>query len=420
MSVAVVILAAGRGTRMKSDLPKALHPMCGKPMLNYLIESARTLKPKRVIVVAGYKIELVREAVGRGVEVVEQKKQLGSGHAVSQAERRLAGFSGSVVVLYCDTPLVSAGTLKTLLENRARTSADCTLLSVNLADPTGYGRVKRAGSGGVEKIIEENDASADEKSIREINVGSYVFDAKKLFGALKRVQKNPKKKEYYLTDVVEILAEEGRVEGVVTEDAEEVRGVNTLRDLAALESVLQKKILDRWMDEGVRILDPGTTRVDADVRIGRGTRIQPNTVIEEGVVIGEDCVIGPFARIRGGSVVGDRTLVGNFVEVVRSRIGRGTQIKHLSYIGDAEVGDAVNVGAGTITANYDGKEKHRTIIKDRAQIGSGTVLIAPVTVGKGAKTGAGAVVPKHRHVPDGAVVAGVPARALFMGKKRKK
>lgn len=410
--LAVIILAAGKGTRMHSHLPKALHPLCGQPMLWHLVEKTRHLSPKKLIVVAGHRIDLVRDFVDSSAELVWQKRLLGSGHAANQAAGKLARFEGSVLVLYCDTPLITVETIEKLLAHRVLHAADCTLLSVRLEDPSGYGRIKRAPSGGVEKVIEHNDASPEEKAIKEINVGCYVFDSKKLFSALKLIRQNPKKKEYYLTDVIEVLAQTGKVESILTDDPEEVRGVNTRMDLSILQETMQQTILKKWIDKGVRIRDPKTTTIDADVTIGTQTLILPNTVIEEGARIGKNCSIGPFARIRGRSKIGDGVVIGNFVEVVRSEIGSKTYIKHLSYIGDAKIGSGVNIGAGTITANFDGKKKHKTVIKDKAQIGSGTVLVAPVTVGRAATTGAGAVVPKKKNVPDRAVVVGVPARRI--------
>lgn len=405
---------------MRSDLPKALQPICGETMLSHLLTRAEKTGSKKIIVVAGYKIGLVKENVGHRARIVHQKELLGSGHAVNQACGALDGFKGSVLVMYCDTPLISQGTINRLIKTHLETGSDGTLLSVELTNPFSYGRIQRDDSGYVAKIIEEGDAGEDEKKIREINVGCYVFKKEALFGALKEVRKNPKKKEYYLTDVIEILAGRGKVEAVITGDREEVLGVNTRQDLANIEALMQQRLLSEWIERGVRLRDPKTTVIDASVEIGHDTVILPHTVIEDHSRIGKNCVIGPFARIRGGSKIGDGCVVGNFVEVVRSKIGSQTFIKHLSYIGDAEVGKQVNIGAGTITANYDGKNKHKTIIKDKAHIGSGTILVAPVTVGRGAKTGAGTVVTKGNNVPDHAVVVGVPARQLKSKKSKVK
>lgn len=405
-------MAAGRGTRMRSDLPKALHPVCGQPMLGFLINRAEVLGAAPIVVVAGYKIKDVRAFAAGRTEVVEQKKLLGSGHAVNQAADVLSGFDGSALVLYCDTPLVSAETLKKLLDDHRENNTDCSLLSAHFDNPFSYGRVKRRSDGLVEKIVEENDATTEEKALTEINVGCYVFDSKKLFNALKCVRPNPIKKEVYLTDAVGLLADTGKVRAVLSSDTAETQGINTRLDLSRIQCRMQQRILDQWIEKGVEIRDPRTTTIDADVTIGAGTKILPSTVIEAGSWIGKDCSIGPFARIRGGSSVGDGSVIGNFVELVRSKIGKKTQVKHLSYIGDAEVGNSVNIGAGTITANYDGKKKHKTIIRDGAQIGSGTVLVAPVTVGRGAKTGAGAVVTKGKSIPAGKTFVGVPAKEL--------
>lgn len=418
--LAAVILAAGKGTRMRSSLPKALHPVCGRPMVEFLIRRAQEAGSRKTLVVAGHQIERVRQALGSGVKVLLQKQQLGSGHALQQSARELLDFNGSVLVLYCDTPLITSATLKKLLEDHRTHGTDCTLLSVECSASTGYGRVKRNALGVVEKIVEEIDASLEEKRLREINVGCYVFNAKRLYAALKRVQKNPRKKEYYLTDLVEILSREGRVEAVKTQDPEEVLGVNTRVDLARIQEIMQRRLLEGWMERGVGIRDPKSTMVDSDVKIGQDTVLLPHTVIEEGSQIGDRCVIGPFARIRGASRIGSGSVIGNFVEIVRSEIGQNTQVKHLSYLGDARVGNFVNVGAGTITANFDGKKKHETVIRDRAQIGSGTILVAPVTVGRSAKTGAGSVLTKGTRVKDGQVYVGVPAKELKRNAKSKK
>lgn len=406
---AVVILAAGKGTRMKSDLPKALHKICGKPMLWFLLQTVKRLFPKKTIVVAGHKADLVQSLVEKNIAVVRQQPLLGSGHAVMQAEKHLSGFRGTVLVLYCDTPLLSAETLKKLVETRNE-GADGVLLSVILENPGDYGRIGRDAQGSFRRIIEHTDTTSEEKKIQEINVGCYAFDSQKLFGALKQIKKNPVKKEYYLTDAVQILAAEGKVVCIPASNKEEALGINTRTDLAVLEEATQKQILLQWLDQGVWIRDLKSTRIDAGVHIGKDTIINSNTVIEEDSVIGKNCVIGPFARVRGASHVADGCIVGNFVELVRSKIDEGTYVKHLSYVGDAEVGSYANIGAGTITANYDGKNKHKTTIKDKAHIGSGTILIAPVSIGRGAKTGAGAVVTKKTRVPDGSVFIGMPAR----------
>jgi bifunctional UDP-N-acetylglucosamine pyrophosphorylase/glucosamine-1-phosphate N-acetyltransferase len=417
--LAVVILAAGKGTRMKSDLPKALQPICGEPMLGCLLRAAEALKPAKTLVVAGHQIGYVRDYLGKRATVVEQKEQLGSGHAVMAAEKALKNFTGTVMVLYCDTPLVTTQTMRGLLRHHRQYNTDCTLLSTDSDNPTGYGRIKRNSGGAVLQIVEDSEATPQERAIREINVGSYVFKADKLFKALRKVGRSPKKNEYYLTDAVGVLAEGNNAGAIRTSDPREVLGVNTPKELAAAETIRRKEIVEGWMERGVRFRDPATAYIDQTVTIGEGTVILANTVVEEGSVIGKGCVIGPFARIRGGSRIADGCTIGNFVEIVRSDIGRATQVKHLTYLGDARLGAHVNVGAGTITANYDGKLKHKTVVKDGAHLGSGTVLIAPVTIGKNAVTGAGSVVTKHSNVKDGSTVAGVPARELNVKKAKK-
>ena len=410
--LSALILAAGKGTRMRSRLPKALHSLGGRPMVESLILRAREAGASKIFVVAGHGFEEVRKALPKDVTLIHQKERLGSGHAVHAAEKALSRVTGSLLVLYCDTPLLKTETLRALIRNHRDAKTDATLLSAELGDPLGYGRVILKHGRLVERIVEHNDATDDEKKVRQINVGCYVFDKKKLFAALRQVKRNPVKKEYYLTDAVGILAGHGSVEALLAADAEETYGVNDRVELARADGILRRRILEGWMESGVGIRDPKTTFIDSDVRLGQDTVILPHTVIEEGSVVGERCVIGPFARVRGGSRIGNQVVIGNFVEIVRSQIGHGAQIKHLSYIGDARIGEGVNVGAGTITANYDGKKKHPTVIHDRAQIGSGTILVAPVTVGRGAKTGAGAVVTKGTKIADGSVYVGVPAKEL--------
>ena len=417
MRKAAIILAAGKGTRLRSELPKALQTICGQPMLGALIDRARQAGCEKIVVVAGFQNALIREYLktlnlGQKLVCVEQKEQLGSGHAVACGMKALRGWGGAVFVFYCDTPLILPSTVKALYQNFIQEKTDCSLLSVELEKPFGYGRILRGPSAEVVKIVEENDATADEKRIREINVGCYVFSADKLGAGLLKIQKNRAKGEYYLTDMIEILAAQGRVGAVITGDTEEVLGVNTQKELSQVEEIAQARILDRWMEAGVRIRGPQTVTIDADVLIGQDTTVLPHTVLEQGSVIGRGCTVGPFARIRGASHIGSYVTVGNFVEIVRSTIGDHTQIKHLSYLGDAKVGARVNVGAGTITANYDGKNKHVTQIKEGASIGSGTILVAPVIVGRLAVTGAGSVVTKNKNVPDRGVVVGIPARVI--------
>ena len=413
-----LVLAAGRGTRMKSDTPKVMHEVLGRPMIRYLLEAVRGAGVNDIIVIAGYKAELLKEAMG-GARLITQKELLGSGHAVQTAKRALAGYSGDIIVAYGDTPLIESHTIKALITKHKSSRASATVLTVEMKDPSGYGRIARTDSGRIAKIVEENEADLYEAAIKEVNVGLYCFRAKDLFDALSEIAPKNKKKEYYLTDTIGILHKKGRrIESVLSkEDADEVIGVNTRWGLAEANRLLKMRILKRLMSETVTIEDPLTTIIYPDVKIGPETVIRPNTIIESDVEIGPKCAIGPFARIRLQVYLDEDVEIGNFVELVRTKVGAGTKIKHHSYIGDAIIGRNVNVGAGTITANFDGKAKNRTVIEDGAFIGVGSILIAPVRIGRGATVGAGCVVPKGHDVPSGATVVGVPARILKRGRR---
>lgn len=419
-NIAAIILAAGEGTRMKSSLPKVLHKICGKPMLGYLIDNVNSIGIDKVIVIVGHKAGLVKEQIG-GVKCIKQSELLGTGDAVSRARSAILKDSktDNVLILYGDTPLLSREAIKGLIEKHISTSAGATILTAQLKNPTGYGRVIRGSGRKIVKIVEELDASVYEKVIEEINVGVYCFNKRALFYGLEKIRPDNKKEEYYLTDVIEVLTKSNiLVESVTTSDSEEFLGVNTRAELGKAELVMKKRILDKIMDEGVTIVDPDNTYIEYGVEIKKDTVIYPYTFIENNVKIGSNCSIGPFARLRPGTVVGDRVGVGNFVEVVRSSIGQETKIKHQCYIGDTIIGKNVNIGAGTIVANYDGKKKHKTVIEDNAFIGTGTILIAPVRVGKGAVTGAGSVVTKNQDVPAGETVVGIPARMLNKRKSK--
>ncbi|OGW74783.1 MAG: hypothetical protein A2Z72_05105, partial [Omnitrophica bacterium RBG_13_46_9] len=405
-NIAAVILAAGRGTRMKSELPKVLQKLHSRPLISFLIDILKDAGIKRIIVVVGYKGELVRRLFPE-VETVTQKKLLGSGDAVRVTKRYLSGFKGDIVVMYGDTPLIRRETVEALIKKHKKEKTPCTLLTADVSDPSEYGRIVRDEDGNIAKIVEYKHASDDERGIREVNVGCYCFKKEDLFSCLGSIRINAEKGEYYLTDVVEMLAKRGsKVSSVTCGSAVEALGINSRLDLATAEDILRKRSLEMLMLKGVTIIDPGSTFVDMHAKIGKDVIIRPHTVIEEDVVIGKNCEIGPFARIRPGTVIGDHVEIGNFVELVRAKVSSGTKIKHMTYLGDAVVGRNVNIGAGTITANYDGKKKNKTIIEDGAFIGVGAILIAPVKIGRNATVGAGSVVTKNKDVPPGDTVVG--------------
>ncbi|NQT06390.1 MAG: bifunctional N-acetylglucosamine-1-phosphate uridyltransferase/glucosamine-1-phosphate acetyltransferase [Candidatus Omnitrophica bacterium] len=417
-NIKAVILAAGLGTRMKSQLPKVLHPLCGKPMIEHVVEAVRLAGIRDIICVAGYKSHMLKSAL-KGVKVVKQKRPLGSADALKQAKRYFKNFNGDIMVLCGDEPLIKTETLKRLINEHKRNGNYCTLLSARMPDPSGYGRIVRDGGGKVINIVEETEVSEFEKSIDEINTGTYCFKGRGLFSILNRIRNNNKKKEYFLTDAIPIINKNNlKADAIVTEDSEEALGVNSRKNLALASDVLRKRILAKLMKEGVTIVDPNSTYIDKDVKIGQDTTIYPSTIIEGNAKIGRGCRIGPFARIRPGCEITQGAEVGNFVELVRTKIGKGTRVKHHTYLGDTIVGNKVNIGAGTITANYDGKNKQKTYIDDGAFIGVGTILIAPVRIGKGATTGAGSVVTKNHNVPPKAVVAGVPAKILKQRRRK--
>jgi len=414
-----IVLAAGKGTRFFSDTPKVLHGLHGKPVLQHVLETAKSAGFRRPVVVIGRdSAALERFLDGRAVPVV-QKRQLGTADAVKSAERQLSKYD-DIAVLYGDVPLVREETLKSLVGSHKASGASCTVLTVDMDDPSGYGRIVRGISGDVEAIVEEKEASAEEKGIREINVGLYCFDRRDLFAAIKKIRRSKVKKEYYLTDAIAILISGGkRVRAFKTGDPDESIGMNSRSDLANAYSIISRRKSAELNKGSVTVLDPSSTFIAPDAKIGRDTVIYPFTVIEKDVVIGRRCSIGPFCRLRPGTVIEDGAEVGNFVEVVRSTLGSRSKAKHLTYLGDSVIGKGVNIGCGTITANYDGKKKSRTSVGDKAFIGSGTVLVAPVKIGSGAITGAGSVVLKNKNVPARKVAVGVPARILDGSKNKK-
>ncbi|MGH7307038.1 MAG: bifunctional UDP-N-acetylglucosamine diphosphorylase/glucosamine-1-phosphate N-acetyltransferase GlmU [Candidatus Rokuibacteriota bacterium] len=433
--VTAVILAAGEGKRMRSRQPKVLHPLCGRPLIAYPLRTARALAD-RIVLVVGPNADDVVALAGPEVRSVVQRERLGSGHAVQQAQAECG--DGTILVLPGDMPLLSVETIGRLLDHHRKSRAAATVLTAVVGAPQGYGRVVRKG-GRVKGIVEDRDATAAEKKIPEINTSVYCFAAARLWPALGKVRADNDQGEYYLTDVIGILARAGaRVEAVVTGDPGEAAGVNDRKQLAAAATVQRRRTLDRLMEAGVTILDPASTYIEDTVTIGPDTTVYPQVVIEGQSTIGGECVIGvgchvsssriaervtllpycvvresaieeaatlgPFCHLRPLSHVGPKAKIGNFVELKKSTIGRGSKVPHLSYVGDATVGEGVNVGAGTITCNYDGVAKHETKIGDRAFIGTNSSLVAPVTVGEGAYIGAGSTITKD--VPPGALAVG--------------
>ncbi|MFA4888349.1 MAG: NTP transferase domain-containing protein [Candidatus Omnitrophota bacterium] len=416
-NLAVVILAAGKGERMKSDIPKVMHPLCGRPMIGYILDLAKELKASKIVAVLGHKHQQIKPFLSVRVKPVIQKKLLGTADAVKTALTQLKGFSGTVLVLYADNPLLKKETVAKLLKYHRENNLAATLLTAQVEKPAGYGRILRDKRASIRGIVEEKDADDFEKDIKEINTGIICFNKKALEQGLRLVRPNNRKKEYYLTDLVSILAQkEFLVDAVKLDDINEALGINARPDLAKANNLMQQRINDGYMRKGVTIIDPATTLIAFGAKIGRDSLIYPFTVIASDVIIGKHCSIGPFAHLREGTRLEDGVLLGNFVEVVRSKISRNTWAKHFSYIGDSRIGRQVNIGAGTVTANFDGVKKHLTVIKDNAFIGSDTVLVAPVNIGRKATTGAGAVVLAGSKVKDNTVVAGIPAKLL--AKKR--
>jgi bifunctional UDP-N-acetylglucosamine pyrophosphorylase/glucosamine-1-phosphate N-acetyltransferase len=449
MKLATVILAAGQGVRMKSDLPKVLHPLLGRPLVTYAVETARALTGTTPVLVVGYGAEAVRETVGDDAVFVEQAEQRGTGHAVLQAREVLQGQSDLVLVTYADMPLLTTETLRQLVKRQQENSGPITMLTLVEENPRGFGRVIRDESDAVIEIVEEAVATPEQLAIRELNAGVYCFDADWLWTHVDRIPLSLPKREYYLTDLIGMAIAEGlRVEAVTAEDAAEALGINTRVHLAEAESVLRRRINEHWMLAGVTLLDPTTTYIEPGVTIGKDTTVWPNTHLRGQTTIGEQCHIGPnsivvdcqignrcralvsvleqavmedgsdigpFCRLRKGAWLCEGAHMGNFGEMKNATLGPGAKMGHFSYLGDAEVGAKVNIGAGTITCNYDGVRKYKTVIEEGAFIGSDTMLVAPVRVGKGATTGAGAVV--THDVPENALAYGVPARVRGEGGK---
>lgn len=448
----VLILAAGLGTRMKSDLAKVLHKLDGRPLINHVCRTATALAPESIYVVIGHQGDEVKTAVlnelnGQKVAFVTQEKQLGTGDAVNAARPSLQDNDSTLVVLSGDVPMIRPETLAALVQHHHRylnRGAACTILTVRLHDPSGYGRIVRNDEGAFERVVEQKDASDEQRQIDEINAGIYCFDSKKLFSALSAVKNNNSQGEYYLTDVPELLRKAGEDVAIFQfGDPQEIEGVNNRAQLADLERILRRRTVSRLMlDSGVTFVDPKTAFVSAQATIGRDTVVYPNVYIEGRTEIGSGCVlrpgsrlvnakignnveirdnclitdsevesnctVGPMAHLRGRAVMIEGSKVGNFVELKKTTLGKDSKASHLTYLGDATIGEDTNIGAGVITCNYDGVRKHETHIGDRVKIGSDTMLVAPVKVGDDSVTAAGSVVIED--VPEGSLVAGVPAK----------
>ena len=443
-SSVAVILAAGKGTRMKSSRAKALFPLCGKPLASYPVRAVRQAGIARVVLVVGYQADDVRQAVGEGVDYALQEEQLGTGHALLCAEEALRGFTGTVFVHCVDAPLLSAEVIAQVLALHHESGSAATILTARMADAGNYGRIVRTPSGHVARIVEARDATAEELALNEVNAGTYCFTAPLIFELLHQLTPDNEQREYYLTDVIaQLNARRLTVSALVAPDARMAMGINDRVQLAEAETLLRDEIRQRHMRNGVTLLDPASTFIDEEVEIGQDTVIYPFTMIFAGTHIGSECIVGPstqlfaaelepgvevcssrveksvvrrgakvgpFARLRAGCDIGPGAVIGNYSELKNTRVGARSAVHHVGYLGDTTLGEDVNIGAGTITCNFDGTRKYQTQIGDQAFIGSGTLLVAPVTVGDGALTGAGSVV--TRDIPADKVAFGVPARVV--------
>ena len=423
---AAVILAAGEGKRMKSKNSKVTHMVCGKPLVKWVHRAAKEAGVSDSIIVIGHKAEQVKACMGEDAVYALQEEQLGTGHAVMKCESFLKGKSGTVMVLYGDTPLITSDTLSETIKIHNSNNNTATVITAELADPTGYGRIIRDSKGQLKKIVEQKDASEEELRIHEINSGMYCFDIEHLLSALQKLTNNNNQGEYYLTDTLEILISEGHKVGIYkTQNTDDILGINDKVQLYTAEKIMKKRINEGFMRNGVTLIDPETSYIDADARIGRDTVVYPNTIIEGSTVIGEDCVIGPnsrivestvedsseiansvvlkstigqhtkvgpFAYVRPDSHIGSDVKIGDFVEVKKSTIGDKTKISDLTYVGDAEVGKNVNLGCGVVFSNYDGKNKFKTVVEDNCFIGGNVNLVSPVVVKKGAYIAAGSTI----------------------------
>jgi bifunctional UDP-N-acetylglucosamine pyrophosphorylase/glucosamine-1-phosphate N-acetyltransferase len=437
-AITSVILAAGLGKRMNSSLPKVLHPLAGKPLIFYSLDIARSLGIEKRIVVLGHQIEKIRDTVNivdREAICVHQREQLGTAQALQEVEPYLSDFSGMVLVLSADVPLLKQSTLYEIINHHKNSAACCTLLTTKLENPMGYGRIIRNKSGEVVAIVEQRDLSGKEEQINEINGGVYCFNSKELFTALTSVKRDNEQKEYYLTDVIKIMRDRGcLIEGIILEDSSEIMGINTQEELSRVNRIMYQRNALEHMEKGVTIISPENTFLEKNVQIGKGTIIYPFTIITAGSAVGSEChigpyshileshignqtkvlssmieqsqvghntSIGPYAHIRPESIIGDEVKIGNYVEIKKTYIDKGTRVSHLTYLGDATLGKKVNIGAGTITCNYDGIRKNITTIEDGVFIGSNNSLVAPLTIGKNSYTAAGSTITNN--VPPGSL-----------------
>jgi len=432
MPLRILILAAGKGARMNSSHPKVIHPLLNKPMINYVLRTVKDLNSQKTYVVVGYKKELIENAVSESdtkIEFVYQKQQLGTGHAIKISKNAMGKYRGNVLILNGDCPGITSSTLKKLIKKHNETKSVISLITSVVKNSGGYGRIKRGVNGSINKIVEEKDANTEEKNIREINSGIYCVKTDFLWNSLNKIGSKNKQNEYYLPDIIEYAVKKKlKVSVLKISRPEEILGINNRHELAELELKLRYVVINKLQKAGVTIVDPSSTYISPDVKIGSDTIINPNTYIYGHTTIGSECVIGPnvyiensklknnvvirfssflnnctiensvtvgpFTHLRPEAIIGKNVRIGNFVEIKKSNIGIGSKVPHLSYIGDATLGKEVNIGAGSITCNYDGVSKHRTVIGDGVFIGSDSMLVAPVKIGKGSTTAAGSTITK--------------------------
>ncbi len=448
MKITAILLAAGKGTRMRSKLPKVLHPLAGRPLIWHSIQVIKDFTDEKPVVIVGHQSEEIQKVVGDTAQFALQEEQLGTGHAAMQAESLLSGKTDLVLVIPADLPMLTSETLQQLVDTQKSSNGPLTLLTVTTDSPRGFGRILRNESGHVTAIVEEVDATPEQLKINELNVGAYCFKADWLWDNLKKLPLSSKG-EYFLTDTIGLASQAGLpVKAILLKNPSEAMGINTRVHLSEAEVMMREQTNHRWMLAGVTMIDPKSIYIDADVTIGQDTVIYPNTHLEGETIIGEDCQIGPntfirdtqignrceifssvvefakleddvdigpFSHLRKGAHLADRVHIGNFGEIKNAYLSPGVKMGHFSYIGDATIGKGVNIGAGTITCNYDGEKKHHTTIEENVFIGSDTMLVAPLKIGKGARTGAGSVVTKD--VEENTVVVGAPARAMRKLKK---